>query len=180
MAKLHHLEFEQWNDMVRTFHDETDRGAAVLAGGFVEHFLGRFIQSYVKEERLRNDLFGPLGPLSSFSQRIAVAYAFGFITKEHYDDLRLIKDIRNHFAHHPLGTSFETSDVAASARRLSDFETVKGNFKEPLVYRVAYLITCGTLCGQMWMKMESDGGRWPPRSWPPEIKTGGRRRKNFG
>ena len=37
MAKPMALEIWDWNKMIDAFHGESDRGAAVLAGGFVEN-----------------------------------------------------------------------------------------------------------------------------------------------
>ncbi|MGH8510875.1 MAG: hypothetical protein ACREU8_05700 [Gammaproteobacteria bacterium] len=67
------------------------------------------------DPKVADDLFGAMGPLASFRQRIAVAYAFGFLSKEDYDNLNLVRRIRNHFAHHPLEASF---DMPASVARM--------------------------------------------------------------
>ena len=76
---LRTLGIPDWNDMVGDFHGESDRGAAVLAAGFVDFYLTGYMRSLVSvaDTKFVETLFDAFGPLSSFSQRIAVAYAFG-------------------------------------------------------------------------------------------------------
>lgn len=57
-------------------------------------------------------IFSSDGALSTFSQRIDFAQAFGFLSKAQCADLRLIKNIRNHFAHHPKEASFNDKPVS--------------------------------------------------------------------
>jgi len=145
MSKPLTLDLLDWNKMVHAFHSESDRGAALIAGGFVEHALGSYLRALATVPTIAEELFAPMGPLSSFSQRTAVAYAYGFICKTYYDDLTLIRRIRNHFAHHPLDTTFETDKVASEAAALSTFAISKeSNPKTPRERnRNAFLLACG-------------------------------------
>ncbi|MFD1711138.1 hypothetical protein FVQ98_13680 [Ottowia sp. GY511] len=156
MAKPHDLHLFDWNKMIDSFHKESDRGAAVLVGGFVENYLGVYLQSLVVDLKVAEDLFQAVGPLSSFNQRIAVARAFGFISKGDYDDLNLIRRIRNHFAHHPLEASFSASPVAQLATRLSEQKTASESHLNSLEERnkLAYLYSCAQLCGRLHLRME--------------------------
>lgn len=124
MAKPHDLNLEDWNTMVPSFHGESDRGAAVLAGGFVDNYLAGYLRSKVVDQKVAEDLFQSFGPLSTFSQRIAIARAFGFISEVEYDNLTLIRKIRNLFAHHPFDTSFGTQAIASFAGNLSTWTMV--------------------------------------------------------
>ena len=81
MVLPENLDIDHLNEMVPAFNSESDRGAAILAGSFLEHYLGLFLRSRSVDEAVAEKLFGSMGPLSTFSQRIAVAYAFGFINK---------------------------------------------------------------------------------------------------
>jgi Mannitol repressor len=144
MSKPRDLHLGDWNDIVRAMQNESDRGAAVLAGGFTEHLLGSYLRKIAAVPAATDELFSAVGPLSSFSQRIAVAYAFGFISKKYYDDLTLIRRIRNHFAHHPVETTFDTGEVSKLAKKLSTFaialKSDKGQPSNP--NRLAYLFAC--------------------------------------
>jgi len=152
MAKPRDLDLGHWNEMVGSFHNESDRGAAILAGSFAENALGHYLRFRMRDEKVANELFAPLGPLASFSQRIAIGYAFGLIPKKLYDDFDLIRRIRNHFAHHPLDATFADGEVQQLAARLSMMETTaKDHIESRPGYRarVAYLLTCGISCGSL-------------------------------
>jgi PhnB protein len=149
MAKPTHLQLADWNELVGVYQDESDRGAAILAGSFVEHALGLFLRSKAHDPKIADQLFGPLGPLSSFSQRIAVAYAFSFIREAQYRDLELVRRTRNHFAHHPLDATFSSPEVVQLASKLSTMEHCpEGRYPESRArWRTTYLLGCGMLAG---------------------------------
>jgi DNA-binding MltR family transcriptional regulator len=109
----------QYNDVVELYHNESDRAAAILAGSFVEHHLAVLLKAFLIEDSEVDDLFHGFGPLSTFAQRISMAAAIGIIDKENRDELRAIKEIRNHFAHHPLQASFADQLLDKHFNRLS-------------------------------------------------------------
>ncbi len=108
-----------YQQMVVLFHGETDRGAAVLAGSYVENFLAAYLKFQMVDQSLSERLFSDGGSLSSFSQRIDFAQAFGFLPSSVCAQLHLIRKIRNHFAHHPKSASFTESPVRNYANELS-------------------------------------------------------------
>ena len=59
-----------------------------------------------------DELFNGFGPLSSFSNRIECAFAFGFITLQQKNTLNFIKKVRNHFAHTPFEATFDKQPVS--------------------------------------------------------------------
>jgi hypothetical protein len=61
MGKPRELHLKDWNDMVHAFHSESDRSAAVLAGGFVEHILGSYLQAIAKVSSIASELFSATG-----------------------------------------------------------------------------------------------------------------------
>ncbi len=137
--------------MVGAFHEESDRGAAILAGSFAEHSLGLYLRFRIRDKKIADALFAPLGPLSSFSQRITIAYAFDLISTQQYRDFETIRRIRNHFAHHPLDSTFSTNEIRQLAVTLSMFnEITEQQYPDPSQrHRIAYLLTCGILCGRL-------------------------------
>ena len=96
--------------------EESDRGAAVLAGSMVENALGQYLEhhcrSYASAPTIER-LFGSTGPISTFSQRILIAAAFGLISKTQQRQLDYIRDIRNYFSHHPEHATFSDPQVLA-------------------------------------------------------------------
>lgn len=144
------LTVDDYQDMVRMFHDESDRGAAVLAGSYVENYLGTFLESkmVVKNKKLKDKIFGSNGALSTFSQRIDFARAFGILNSHACDHLDCVRDIRNHFAHHPKEASFSKSPVKDWVRRLAE-ALPPGPDGKPLFTekdgRTVYLLVTGLL-----------------------------------
>ena len=157
MAKPKELSLGEWNEMVGTFHEESDRGAAILAGSFAEHVLGQYLKFRIRDKKVADALFAVMGPLSSFSQRIAIAYAFDLISLGQYKDFETIRKVRNHFAHHPLETTFNTKDIKQLCTALSMFkETSNEHYpKSGERHRIAYLLSCGGLCARFLDTIET-------------------------
>lgn len=108
-----------YSKIVRLYHGESDRAAAILAGSFAESFLEKFLKACMIDDLVVEELFQGYSPLSTFSARIACGYAFGSIGPGIKNDLTYIRKVRNHFAHHPAETSFEVSPVRELCANLS-------------------------------------------------------------
>jgi DNA-binding MltR family transcriptional regulator len=138
------LDISDYHHVVEMFHSESDRGAAVLAGSFAEHFLVTYLRSLMVNADSGDDLFHGFGPFANFSQRIETAYAFGFLTARTRKDLDYIRRIRNHFAHHPREADFEKSPVRELVDNLTFPERVETQGPgEDIVYdrRTRYLLS---------------------------------------
>jgi DNA-binding MltR family transcriptional regulator len=128
------------------FQEESDRGAAVLAGSYAENVLGLYLQTFMvdRSAKLVDRMFGSNGSLSTFSQRIDFAQAFGHLTAEDCADLHLVRKIRNHFAHHPKEASFSKAPVKdmcallGTAKRLN---LVDAAIVKMAIERLPYLLT---------------------------------------
>ena len=157
MAKKKELSIGELNQMVETFHEESDRGAAILAGSFAEHALAQYLKFRIRDKEVAKKLFNGMGPLSSFYQCISIAYAFDLITTEKYNDFDIIRDVRNHFAHHPLDTTFNTEEVKKLCEKLSMFKhtSPEQHPKPGNRHRVTYLLSCGFASGSLLDEIES-------------------------
>src|SRR5664279_1524149 len=86
--------------VVSEVQTETDRGAALIVSAWLDDALDTFLQSRVIDDsKVVAALFGINQPLATFSSRINLAYAFGFIGKASYSDLHIVREVRNQFAH---------------------------------------------------------------------------------
>lgn len=149
MAKPKDLNLDYWNTVADAFHAESDRGAAVLAGSFVENMFGVFLRGLVVDTRVGSKLFDAMGPLATFSQRASVARAFGFITEEGFQEAELIRKTRNHFAHHPLDANFGQEEVGVHCRQMLGYEWATQTDEPGSRNRAAYLLSCAVLCGML-------------------------------
>ncbi len=148
-----------YQSMVTLFENESDRGAAVLAGSYVENHLGLYLRSRMIVPSVADRMFSSDGPLSTFSQRIDLAHAFGFLSKEQCADLHLIKKIRNHFAHHPKEASFNDKPVSdwvenliATKTKITMPDGAKDNLGDT---RLRYLTSAGMFIALTMIEMEA-------------------------
>src|ERR1017187_7347928 len=138
------FDLNAYQSFVGEFHAESDRSAIVLAGSFAEHFLASYLRHYMIEDEGIERLF-ETGALQSFDARINLSYALRLISKSHRDDLRVIKDIRNRFAHSPKLMTLKRDDIRQEIYKLSMWPIVLGEPPNPSENqeRHAYLLSIG-------------------------------------
>jgi hypothetical protein len=103
---------------------QTEAGHALIIAGLVDDWLQKLLLTAGRKlpnEEAKN-VFTGMGPLASFSGKIEVAYLFSLIDKPVRDDLRLIRRIRNNFAHTSRFVSFKTDHIAKDCRKLSNWK----------------------------------------------------------
>src|SRR5215510_9077223 len=104
---------DEFSAFLQEFQQETDRAAAVLAVAYLDSKLEELLRSkFVSKHKIVNDLFDGQGGLSSFSAKVSISYAVGLISLLAAQDLHLIRQIRNDFAHKSHGLSFQTASIA--------------------------------------------------------------------
>jgi len=116
-------------DLMNILSQQTEAGNALVVAGIVEDWLeklllarGRTISNTVAER-----IFEGMGPLRSFSGKIDVAYLFELIDEDVAGDLRVIKDIRNKFAHTTQFVHFQSEHIAKGCQKLSNWKPGKSN-----------------------------------------------------
>lgn len=86
---------------LRNFTDslqqESDRACAVLAGAFIDATLEDFFRAQMVA-RIPSTLFDGVAPLRSFTAKIDLAYALGWISRSEHSDLHMVRRIRDAFA----------------------------------------------------------------------------------
>jgi DNA-binding MltR family transcriptional regulator len=90
-----------------------DRTCAIILGAMLDNSLERLLLLHMeplsKDERERL-LYGG-GPLSSFSAKIQIAFAFGLIGPKAKHDLDIFGEIRNVFGHAAHGVTFRNHSI---------------------------------------------------------------------
>ena len=95
---------------------------AIVAGSVLEDLLEAALQSKMRDglsAGLKDRLFSGYGPLSTFSGKIEIAFAFSYFDVQIYNDLRAIKDIRNKFAHATDFLNFSSPELERDAQKLT-------------------------------------------------------------
>jgi hypothetical protein len=94
-----------------------DRNAAITGAAFMEHALRKAISTHLITDPIdpqHDYLFeSDDAPFKNFSARIKLARALGIINKTDYDQIEIIRNIRNVFAHTINTVTFSTPQIAA-------------------------------------------------------------------
>jgi hypothetical protein len=103
----------------------SDRYAAIVGSSLLEHGLKEAISVYLRDDgdaaTSKKELFDnhDRSPLATFSERIVAAYALGIIDKTTRDNLDIIRDIRNSFAHSIMPVEFSSPECIREFARLN-------------------------------------------------------------
>jgi len=107
-AEMQH--FGDFNEQIRS--EKNDRGAAILAATNVEIALRyALVRRLTVKEDQHGLFFGSGSPLSTFDQKIRIAYALEIFGQKTKINLDLVREIRNAFAHAHIPITFETDQV---------------------------------------------------------------------
>lgn len=114
-------------DVWEQMRTESDRGCILVSASILEDALGAVMyQLLLRCDRFSKDkkrnLLGWMGPLGTFSSRIAMAYAFGLIPSWMYECLEKIRDIRNDFAHGYTVADFGSAELTAAVSTMTSPE----------------------------------------------------------
>lgn len=99
--------------------EQSDRAAVVLGVATLDALLERLLRAWLAPDT-PDSLYHPSGALSTLSSKTDLAYSLGLISKQEWHDLRLLRKVRNDFAHdfdHTL--SFATPSVCDRISALS-------------------------------------------------------------
>lgn len=119
--------------------EESDRSVFIVAAAMLEERL----QNLLSEEFTKNKIQGKItkqlfdlnGPLSNFSSKTSICYAFGLISKEIFDDMTTIRRLRNESAHSYSKVDFLDEEIG---RRILSLNCCSKIAEEWNVKRYAY------------------------------------------
>jgi mannitol operon repressor len=103
---------QDFSRFISELQQETDRGLALVGAALLDDKLANTLRSFFCEgksaEALLKEGDAPLGTLSS---RIELCFALGLIDEFEYQEINLIRKVRNEFAHSKHGTTFQTEKI---------------------------------------------------------------------
>ena len=100
---------------------ETPRGCTLVGGALLDERLLKLIKVRMIPRATANkfdSFFEGHGPLATFAARTHIAYLLGFIANNVYQDLCVIREIRNRFAHSSDELDFNDEEIKASCIKL--------------------------------------------------------------
>lgn len=105
-------DFFRDRQLLTTLTKGSDRDAAILGGSILEELLNRLLRKKLVQSSIFKDAIeNSNGSLSTFSNKIQLSYLMGLISKKMYDNLNIVRKIRNEFAHEIVGSSFENEQI---------------------------------------------------------------------
>jgi len=110
-----------YSDLFKEMNSETDRGIVLISSEFLSHCLEILLKSFMIKSKETDKLFETFQPLSSFSSRINVSLSCGLISREEYNELNVIRKIRNRSAHSFQEFSLDKNNV----QNLSEYKRHK-------------------------------------------------------
>lgn len=128
---------DELNSLLEVLDDHDDRGLVLSLATFAEDTLGRLLVGYMREEKQAKQLVdGFNAPLGTFAARTKAALVIGLIGREQYDDLEILRRVRNSFAHDWQGVSLDRNDIKALLGQLHAYTfnniRIKGDERERL------------------------------------------------
>jgi hypothetical protein len=129
-------------EFIKHLEQLTHAGIAMVCASRLEVGVESRLQNQMPNlsGRLKPRLFDGYGPLSSFSAKIEVAFALGFITEMERRYLHAIRDIRNQFAHSTNpNLSFDHDEIRALCAKLPNKKPA--NWRNIDHFVEAYLIS---------------------------------------
>jgi hypothetical protein len=147
-----YLHLREVAEMASKLKDESDRAAALIVASWVDDALTEMVINHVlHDEKLIESMFGHMGPLGTFSSKIRLAYLTRMVSFMVYENLEIIRGIRNEFAHSRGDVQFSDQSITDRCRNLvlkrlkgdGRRRTSEGDFSP----RKAYMATGLTLTG---------------------------------
>jgi DNA-binding MltR family transcriptional regulator len=113
------LEILKLNTVLNGLHKESDRGACLISGSYLDELLEDIIKDFLIECDESESLFdGPNAPLGTFFSKSLLAYSLGLIEKAEVKEIGIIRKIRNDFAHAWVEIKFDNEIIAKEVRKL--------------------------------------------------------------
>jgi DNA-binding MltR family transcriptional regulator len=111
---------------------EGDRACALILAANIDNRLRDLLMAFFVEmsNNQKDALFKGNGALSTFSSVTRVAFASGLLSNDEFNDINIIRDIRNLFAHQEQGWSFSTEKVAQLCKSLKMPTTLRAEHPE--------------------------------------------------
>ena len=117
---LETLRLKEFIDFRASLIQESDRGSVLMAAAFIEDKLGSLLESYfIENKKVCKQLLNGNGALATFSSKIDLTFLLGLIPENIFNDLHILRKIRNNFAHTASKISFETPSIKDRTKALS-------------------------------------------------------------
>lgn len=122
-------------DIQRLFNalssEEPDLSVVLIGSSYLDACLGALLKRHFRDGSTTDNLLNPTsGAVGSFAVRSDLCYCLNLISKEMYQDIKYIAEIRNELAHNYMALDFSTPAVSERCAQLKFFSALQ--VTEPL------------------------------------------------
>jgi DNA-binding MltR family transcriptional regulator len=116
---------------IRAVQARTPAEVGIVGAAIIEEQLLRALLTKMRplSGEMKKRLFDGYGPLSSFSAKIDLSYALQIIDKDQYDDLTLIRRIRNQFAHSMSLVNFDNLEIRTHFKQFKTLQAGETDYR---------------------------------------------------
>jgi len=108
------------DSFLREFQVESDRGCALLGAALISERLREILEAFLADTQSSKRLLsGFNAPLQSQWARAEAAHSLGLLSDDERENVDLVRRIRNEFAHHSHGLTFESDILSTLCGQLS-------------------------------------------------------------
>lgn len=160
------------NSLMAQYDDDNDASFAVRSCSYVHKMLEKLIRTKFRELSADDDAFlfdgGRNGLIAGFSNQLRLSFALQYIDFDTYDDLMLMNNIRNSFAHSLHPATFETGPIADDCKKLAvyeatvsmqnEWETKTGQKSKNSIGRATYHNSVFMYFHALWLSVNGNPG----------------------
>lgn len=146
VLRIGHLTPEEYRSVWQEIEEQTDRGAAITAGAFVDEHLTWAIKTrFVNLPKSTADwLFRGAGPLATFKAKTEIGVAIGLYDEFVRSELSAIAIIRNKFAHSMRQMNFKDEQITDRCQQLK-IPAMRSKKRRLFDPRQQFIFTCRVL-----------------------------------
>jgi mannitol operon repressor len=162
-------EMQELSEFLNEFNKESDRGATLNAAAVLDDWLCAILESFFVDNKSGKELTsGFNAPLGTFAAKASAAHALGLIEDREFQEITLIRKIRNEFGHSWRGINFETVKVSKLANQLpwcgpAELEATS-NTRQRFNFAIAILLTDLIWRSRLVHKDKLKAKVWPNKS----------------
>lgn len=130
------------------------RSIAIVGGAYLENSLTELIKRCLCDCESTSKLIN-----GTFYNKIELANALGIISNREYEDLKVIKEVRNRFAHSMLIEDFDDDIVKCRCKKLTLYNSKKNDTLQNLYSKTVIGLACGFSIRKNfnYSRIETDG-----------------------
>lgn len=150
------------------YNKESDRGAVLIAASRLDEVLKGLLNAFLRKTKTAKELIdGFNAPLGTFSARINACHALGLIEEQEYNEINIIRKIRNQFGHQWKNVSFETQSISAHMENIDWYgpDEVMQTPRAKFNFLVAILLR-----DLLWRERLVKKCKVPDRTWPNKTR----------